>query len=60
METVLASTNVSEDKRKVYGTVDQVKKFDNFFMVRKNMMYIIYERARFSHRNQLQGEKSEQ
>ena len=41
-EAVLASTNVSEDERKVYSTV---KKLDDFFKVRKN---IIYKCARFN------------
>ena len=54
-EAVLASTNVEEDKRKVYETV--VTKFNEFFKVRKN---VIYERARFNCLNQLHGETSEQ
>ena len=54
-EAVLASTNVDEEERKSYDSV--VKKFDDFFKVRKN---VIYERARFNRRNQLQGETAEQ
>lgn len=34
-----------------------LKKFNHFFKIRKN---IIYECARFNHRNQLQGETAEQ
>ena len=54
-EAVLFSTNVTEDERKVYTTV--VQKLDDFFKVRKN---VIYECARFNRRNQLQGETAEQ
>ena len=46
-DAVLASTNIKDDKRKVYATV--LQKFDDFFKVRKN---IIYERARFNRQNQ--------
>ena len=54
-EAVLSSTNVTDDERKVYATV--VEKLDDFFKVRKN---VIYERARFNRRNQRQGETAEQ
>ena len=54
-EAVLSSTNVTNDERKVYATV--VEKLDDFFKVRKN---VIYERARFNRRNQRQGETAEQ
>ena len=53
-DDVLTSTNITEDKRKQYASV--LKKFDNFFKVRKN---VIFERARFNRRNQLDGESSE-
>ena len=52
---VLDSTNGTEDERKVYDTV--IGKFDSYFKVRKN---VIYERARFNRRSQLQGESAEQ
>ena len=42
-EAVLASTNITDEERKVYDTV--LKKFDDFFKVRKN---VIFERARFN------------
>ena len=54
VEGVLTSTNVTTDKRKVYDTVN---KFNTFFKVRRN---IIFERARFNRRNQLDGETAEQ
>ena len=54
-ESVLTSTNATEDERKVYDTV--MGKFDAFFQVRRN---VIFERARFNRRNQLPGESSEQ
>ena len=47
-EGVLTSTNVTEDERKVYKTV--LQKFDDFFKVRRN---VIYERARFNRRHKL-------
>ena len=43
------------DDRKGYSKV--LKKFDDFFKVRKN---VIYERARFNRRKQQAGETSEQ
>ena len=54
-EGVLTSTNATADERKVYDTV--VGKFDAFFKVRRN---VIFERARFNRRNQLDGETAEQ
>ena len=54
-ETVLASTNITEEQRKVYDTV--IGKFDSFFKVTRN---VIFERARFNRRVQLEGESSEQ
>ena len=51
---VLASTGITADERKVYDTV--VKKFDDFFKVRRN---VIFERARFNRRNQQEGETAE-
>ena len=46
-DDVLTSTNISSDSRKVFANV--LKKFDEFFKVRKN---IIFERARFNRRCQ--------
>jgi len=54
-ESVLASTNATDEERKSYTAV--VDKFDAFFKVRRN---IIYERARFNHRSQQQDETAEQ
>ena len=54
-ETVLSSTNATEDDRKDYDRV--LAKFDAFFKVRRN---IISERARFNRRNQQSGETSEE
>ena len=54
-EDVLASTNIKADDKKNYETV--LAKFDGFFQVRKN---VIFERARFNRRNQLEGESIEQ
>ena len=54
-DAVLSSTNATEDERKVYATV--IDKFDAFFKVRRN---VIFERARFNRRNQLDGETAEQ
>ena len=53
-EDVLRSTNISEDDRKKYNVVHE--EFDAFFQVRKN---VIFERARFNRRNQLEGETAE-
>ena len=54
-ETVLSSTNISEEQRKVYDSV--IGKFDSFFKVTRN---VIFERARFNRRVQLEGESAEQ
>ena len=54
-ESVLNSTNTTEDERKVYQTV--LDKFDSFFRVRRN---VIYEHTRFNRRNQLENEIAEQ
>ena len=53
-DDVLSSTNITEEERRVYATV--MGKFEGFFKVRKN---VIFERARFNRRNQLDGETSE-
>ena len=54
-EGVLASTNITAEQCEVYDTV--VAKFDGFFKVRRN---VIFERARFNRRHQLDGESAEQ
>ena len=54
-EDVLTSANVSEKDRKKLDTV--VQKLDNFFQVRKN---VIFESARFNRRNQRKGESAEE
>ena len=54
-DAVLASTHATEEERKSYDSV--LGKFDSFFKVRKN---VIFERARFNHRNQLDSESAEQ
>lgn len=54
-EDVLDSTNPTEDQSKKFDTV--IEKFDSFFKVRRN---VIFERARFNRRYQLQGESIEQ
>ena len=53
-DDVLTSTNVTAEQRSNYVAV--LAKFDDFFKVRKN---IIFERARFNRRNQLEGESAE-
>ena len=53
-DDVLSSTNITDAERLVYDTV--LQKFDDFFEVRRN---VIFERARFNRRNQLDGESSE-
>ena len=53
-EAVLTSTNATAAERAVYATV--LSKFDEFFKVRKN---VIFERARFNRRNQHEGESAE-
>ncbi len=54
-EDRLSSTDITADGRKEYATV--VKKFDDFFKVRKN---VIFERARFNRRCQNPDESAEQ
>ena len=53
-EAVLSSTNPSEDDLTDYAKI--LEKFNGFFKVRKN---VIFERARFNRRNQLEGETAE-
>ena len=54
-ETVLASTNITDEERQVYDTV--INKFDSFFKVTRN---VIFERACFNHRAQMDGKTVEQ
>ena len=54
-EETLTSTNITEEDRKEYARV--VRKFDEFFKVRKN---VIFERAQFNLRCQAEGESIEQ
>ena len=54
-DDVLTSTNISEKDRKKYDSL--MAKFDNFFKVRKN---VIFERIRLNRRSQLDGESAEQ
>ena len=54
-ESVLTSTNLTEDERKNYDAV--MSKFDVFFKVRHN---VIYEQARLNRRSQQPSETSEQ
>ena len=49
------STNATSDDRKDFDRT--IAKFDEYFKVRKN---VIYERARFNRRNQQSGESAEQ
>lgn len=53
-EDRLNSTDITTNDRKKYDAV--LKKFDEFFAVRRN---VIFERARFNQRSQLQGESVE-
>ena len=53
-ETVLVSTGITEEEREDHDAV--IRKFENFFKVRRN---VIFERARFNSRNQLEGETAE-
>ncbi|XP_062512805.1 uncharacterized protein K02A2.6-like [Corticium candelabrum] len=55
VEGVLTSTNITEDNKKKYDEV--IAKFEEFFRIRRN---VIYERARFNRRNELEGESIEQ
>ena len=52
---VLSSTKITDEDRKTYSKV--MEKFDAYFDVRKN---VIFERARFNKRNQLEGETAEE
>ena len=54
-DDVLSSTNISTEDVKKYNGV--IGKFDEYFKVRKN---VIYERARFNRRDQLEGETAEE
>ena len=54
-DDVLNSTNISAEDAKKYDKV--IGKFDEYFQVRKN---VIYERARFNRRDQLEGESAEE
>ena len=54
-DTILTSTNISRDDRKKYDRV--VAKPNDFFKVQAN---VIYERAKFNHRDQKEGESIEQ
>ena len=54
-EDTLLSMNPSGDERASYDAV--IEKFDNFFKVRRNL---IYERARFNRRCQAEDESVEQ
>ena len=51
----LTSINISKDDQKQYSTV--IEKFDAFFKVRKN---VIFKRARFNRRCQIEGKSVEQ
>jgi len=54
-DSVLASTNISEEDRKKYNTI--LGKFDDYFKVRQNT---ILERAKFNRRSRQEGESTEQ
>ena len=54
-EDVLASTRITDDEMKKYTSV--LTKFDEFFQVRKN---VIFERAKFNRRNQRENESIEE
>lgn len=54
-ESILSSTVIKADDREKYNAV--VVKFDTFFQVRK---IVIFERAKFNRRVQLEGESAEQ
>ena len=51
---MLTSTNITEEERKTYSNV--MRKLDDFFSVRKN---VIYEHAKFNRRNKKYGESTE-
>ena len=52
---VLVSTGITDEERKSYKKV--VEKLDEYFHVRHN---VIFERARFNRRDQLEGESGDQ
>jgi len=54
-DDVLTSTNITDESRKKFE--DVIQKFDEFFKVRKN---VIFERARFNQRSQGETETAEQ
>ena len=54
-EDVLTSTNPTKEEKKQFQSI--IAKFDSFFKIRKN---VIFERARFNRRNQIEGESAEQ
>ena len=54
-KAVLSSTDIKDADRKKYETM--MAKFDAFFQVRRN---VIFERAKFNKRVQLDGETAEQ
>ena len=54
-EVVLVSTGITDEDRKSYKKV--VEKLDEYFHVRHN---VIFERARFNRRDQLEGESGDQ
>eukprot|EP00731_Ephydatia_muelleri_P036384 Em0245g3a len=54
-EDTLSSTNISRKDRESYGAF--VKKLDDYFGVRRN---VIFERARFNRRDQLEGETADE
>ena len=54
-DDVLTSTNITAESRKKFA--DVIQKFDDFFKVRKN---VIFERARFNQRSQGETETADQ
>ena len=54
-DDVLTSTGIGDDDRKKYSKV--IEKFDAHFKVRRN---VIFERARFNKRDQLESESAEE
>ena len=54
-DSVLGSTNISDEDRKKYDSV--LGNLDQYFEVRRN---VIFERARFNRRSQQDGETAEQ
>ena len=53
----MLSTCITEEERKKYTDVHVLSKFDTFFQVHKN---VIFERAQFNCRNQLETKSAEQ